>query len=849
MSNDSWLSSLSNHAIFTLPSNEGEAESSSSSSSSAAKRNTMVVRGGDLIVAVGKEVRMCNLGDVKSGGRAGYKTLNTPNLTFPILSLIPNPTGKLLAVVGAHQLVVLVLPRPGYINLVAPLIECRSIPIGAYHHSPSTSSTPSLTKVLWHPWGQNASSLLVLTLDGLLREYDPLQDAEEPQQLVSVVPPREGGSRWMSAEEPGERDAVSFCLGRGEGDWGALSVYALMGNGDIYGVCPFLPKNALVPEAYIRSLSAFASSKLSYISTLPAPSPSQSHSPVRTTPAPSFLSTRYQAQTAFLSSLLSQISDVTSSNPTSMEVDDSSEPVLVHPPTSAGSRKPLVQGPFLFQPAPRELDGDDVPRATDIFLLGAGGGVRGSRNDEEEEGGGDKVGRKSEMTVLGLVFEDGKVDLCLEVEKMEGLWVGRQETVQSNPALAVYETIDLNILPSIESSSSSLDIDPTVLVDPLYDDTIYIYHAFGVHCIVLRKWMDALSEALAITDEEKRDIELDRFFGRGIQSEVVMVVDTRSESDGTSAPIHSVAIISDVYLSYSLLALTSSLQQVGLELSLRVDSPPSPSLSPAKLPSSLPPTPSASSSSTSHYISLLGVEPFTIPPILADRSGLPTKPRVVLPQSNGKPLESISPENLRFLGKTVQSFRSDIRDTLSAGSTVQARLDLQLKELERQLSKLASVSDMVSDLRDGEVGGKEGLRNRVERVMETQSALIGRVDKVLQKLMDNHQPILSDYEQKWFGELGRMKEEVGLQVERAVEGGGLKARTALLENHLQILRPKLEELARNDADRAQEKKKQSAALGKHQLARLEQQLAAESKLIASVTKKLDDLSVKADSLK
>jgi len=44
--------------------------------------------------------------------------------------------------------------------------------------------------------------------------------------------------------------------------------------------------------------------------------------------------------------------------------------------------------------------------------------------------------------------------------------------------------------------------------------------------------MDALSEALAITDEEKRDTELDRFFGRGIQSEVVMVVDTRSESDG-----------------------------------------------------------------------------------------------------------------------------------------------------------------------------------------------------------------------------------------------------------------------------------------------------------------------------
>jgi len=61
--------------------------------------------------------------------------------------------------------------------------------------------------------------------------------------------------------------------------------------------------------------------------------------------------------------------------------------------------------------------------------------VRGSGNEEDGEEGGegeDKGGRKSEMTVLGLVFEDGKVDLCLEVEKMEGLWVGRQVSFSSS---------------------------------------------------------------------------------------------------------------------------------------------------------------------------------------------------------------------------------------------------------------------------------------------------------------------------------------------------------------------------------------------------------------------------------
>jgi nucleoporin NUP82 len=172
------------------------------------------------------------------------QTLTSPTLNFPIVQLVPNPTGKLLAVVGAHQLVVVVLPRPGYVKLVTPTIECRSIPIGLYYHSPAS---PLISKVLWHPYGSLSSSLLVLTLDGLLREYDPLQDSEEPQQTVSLLPPRArtaGGAGRFEAEERGAREAVSFCLGKGEGDWGMLSVYGLMGNGDVYGVCPFLPANA-----------------------------------------------------------------------------------------------------------------------------------------------------------------------------------------------------------------------------------------------------------------------------------------------------------------------------------------------------------------------------------------------------------------------------------------------------------------------------------------------------------------------------------------------------------------------------------------------------------------------------
>lgn len=51
-------------------------------------------------------------------------------------------------------------------------------------------------------------------------------------------------SKSYLAEDASEREIVSFALGKGRADWGPLTVYALMKSGDIYAVCPYLPKNA-----------------------------------------------------------------------------------------------------------------------------------------------------------------------------------------------------------------------------------------------------------------------------------------------------------------------------------------------------------------------------------------------------------------------------------------------------------------------------------------------------------------------------------------------------------------------------------------------------------------------------
>ena len=82
--------------------------------------------------------------------------------------------------------------------------------------------------------------------------------------------------------------------------------------------------------------------------------------------------------------------------------------------------KPRRQGPFLLQPAPLELEGEVESNACDIAYVSA---ALGEAESEE-----------SEMGIILMSYSDGKIDVCLEVEKIEGRWVTqvRQATVHQS---------------------------------------------------------------------------------------------------------------------------------------------------------------------------------------------------------------------------------------------------------------------------------------------------------------------------------------------------------------------------------------------------------------------------------
>lgn len=86
------------------------------------------------------------------------------------------------------------------------------------------------------------------------REYDTSVDADEPQQTVSFMPERRA-SRSFLAQDSTEREVASFTLGKGAADWGPLTVYALTKSGDIYSLCPYLPKNAYVTTYFTPATS------------------------------------------------------------------------------------------------------------------------------------------------------------------------------------------------------------------------------------------------------------------------------------------------------------------------------------------------------------------------------------------------------------------------------------------------------------------------------------------------------------------------------------------------------------------------------------------------------------------
>lgn len=649
-----------------------------------------------------------------------------------------------------------------------------------------------------------------------------------------------------------------------------------------------------VSPSFVHALSAFVSTKVDYLSSSLSASLNRTvtHSSDAATEARrlELLESRYNLQLAYVQSLSRQLASAGKARALARHGVDAEEarlgdsvlgaagdeeeadqdaPVRVTAPSRANLAA-QVQGPFLLQPAPAELDNGADDRAVDLAYLSTEDlmAATPSANGSPPAGAG--------LGVLVVAYRDGKVDVCLEVEKPEARFVGERSVPKAAspakgavvlrrrgfgaaafddddddgedeekdgvtdedeldlPTLAVYESIDLGLAAELNPNSDDESAvrtglrhnAPRLVRDPLYADTIYVQHALGAHCLLLGPWLDDLAQAMS---DSKAEDEVARILQQSQGTEVLWVLKTQASNaaERRSTPtVDGLVVLNDVYLGYSLLLVTSALQLVGIELSLRVD----------ETAGGLERTKDDAASGDAAYVSLLE-KPFSVPPMFSQRH--PGAPPILPRLPSSKKALEINPETLRAFATHVSSTQTAIRDLVSAADSVQSRLELQMRELSRQVEKLAELDRMRDELGKSVSGGTEG---RLRRAEEKQRELLARTDRVLQRLVESHQPSISTYERKWFDELRRLEEQVAGR--RPAEGddddsdgaadetqaASLEMRAKRVEAMFEALRPGLEELKRQNGSRSVDGtpgRRPAVSLGQNQVKILEERLSEE----------------------
>jgi hypothetical protein len=128
--------------------------------------------------------------------------------------------------------------------------------------------------------------------------------------------------------------------------------------------------------------------------------------------------------------------------------------------------------------------------------------------------------------------------------------------------------------------------------------------------------------------------------------------------------------VTDAYLDYSVLLLTSSLQLIGIEMTPRPRS--DPALATAPSSASLLGSSATTKGDTAYKLTL--DEPlFEKRGGLMSLNGLPVMPKVVLPPGVGAAKIIVTEENLQFLGQMVQDVRESLREVFTACDLAQLR--------------------------------------------------------------------------------------------------------------------------------------------------------------------------------
>jgi nucleoporin NUP82 len=209
------------------------------------------------------------------------------------------------------------------------------------------------------------------------------------------------------------------------------------------------------------------------------------------------------------------------------------------------------------------------------------------------------------------------------------------------------------------------------------------------------------------------------------------------------------AAFCNISLGYGILALTSSHQLASSELDFRANE---------HTIAAIAPKPNDSSAqSSSDDRSFLARQPDIS--TLIDGTISYTKytpPNIRANKDLRGPVENITAAHLKLLGEVTVDIRKRTEAIRAASQKVENRLDLQVREYQRQIKLLKSARGEMKGL-----SGDDG-SERVAVIASKQRELGERLDRVLSSAMASHKgPDVSESERKWFDELEKLHCKVG----------------------------------------------------------------------------------------
>ncbi|KAG4101288.1 hypothetical protein H8356DRAFT_1656393 [Neocallimastix lanati (nom. inval.)] len=594
-----------------------------------------------------------------------------------------NKNGKLLALIGEEGVDVMIIPQTvNQLNIKE--LHANIITVGADIYS--SNNGIKIVKAAWHPLSSTNSHIVILSSDGCLRLFDVSSESKEPEQLYYVGPQYYDEYKYFNSSVyiPGrsisgnseEMEAVSFTFGGGD-DWEIFTVYVLMKNGDVYAICPFLPSKSIVKKSLLENLSVSIEQRWK-----------------ESDPDDLVIDQQYKLQRCWISTVLQELKPVKSDN-----LDKDEEVIIYGNISRFKDIHPVIQGPFLFQPAPVEFDPDKYELdniASSIISL-----------------------KTEPFSIIVIAYTNGKVDVCLNVAPVEALWMSNNEIIHDFdlPILAVYETIDLKLkdsLPNIENNVVNIK------EDKYYPDICYLYHHGGVHSISFNNWLSLFKD---IDNNINLIQKFQDILKREIPSEVSLKVDTLVF--GNENPIVGLDSSTGVFVGYNLLVLGASSEFVSLELPIRIKTAPL----------------LFNKNDDNDYKDLIPTVP--LKNLLPIHLGSGKKSNQFYPNF-------VDENTLKYLAEQIVTARKDLTDLEVFRNTIEKKVTVQKEEFFKQLKNLKKIDQRVSiNIKDN----TENLSLRMKNIIERQATLIRRADVLLQILFDRCQPELTEEEKKWFSEL------------------------------------------------------------------------------------------------